>query len=262
MNHILAVFSPNHAVSRRVFALMVAVEILVFWAIWETVPSAMIPRPGQVTEAFGRLWMEEGLGHELVTSLLLNLEAICLTAAISLALAYLTVLPVVRPLVVAVSKGRFLGFIGLTFVFTMVFAGGHTLKLAMLVFGMTVFFVTSMADVIVRIPKENYDLARTLRMSTWRVVWEVVVLGTMDQAIEVLRQNAAMGWMMLTMVEGMVRSEGGIGMLLLNQNKHFQLAAVLAIQVTILCVGLAQDYAIGVLKSLLCPYAEMGKESR
>ena len=110
---------------------------------------------------------------------------------------------------------------------------------------MTVFFVTSMAAVVRRFPKEKFDHARTLRMSEWRVVWEVVILGTADQAIEVLRQNAAIGWMMLTMVEGISRSEGGVGAMLLNQNKHFRLAEVFAIQIVILMVGLLQDYGIG-----------------
>jgi NitT/TauT family transport system permease protein len=93
-------------------------------------------------------------------------------------------------------------------------------------------------------------------------VWEVVVLGTFDKAIEALRQNAAIGWMMLTMVEGIARSEGGVGAMLLNQNKHFHLAEVFATQIVILLVGVGQDWAIGVFKSLVCPYAELTLERR
>jgi len=140
--------------------------------------------------------------------------------------------------------------------------GGHTLKLALLVFGMTVFFVTSMAAVILDLPKERFDHARSLGMSEWRVVWEVVILGTADEAFEVLRQNAAIGWMMLTMVEGISRAEGGIGAMLLNQNKHFHIAEVFAIQIVILAVGIAQDYAIGALRSLFCPYAVLTLERK
>src|SRR5260370_822993 len=108
--------------------------------------------------------------------------------------------------------------------------------------------------------KEKFGYARRLRMSEWRVVWDVVVLGTADKAIEVLRQTAAMGWMMLTMVESISRSEGGIGAMLLNQNKHFHLAEVFAIQGLILIVGMAQDYGIGVTKKLLLPYAALTLE--
>jgi NitT/TauT family transport system permease protein len=119
-----------------------------------------------------------------------------------------------------------------------------------------------MADVINGVPKEMFDLARTLRMGEWRVVWEVIVLGQIDKVFDVLRQNAAMGWMMLTMVEGIVRSEGGVGTVLLDQNHHFRLAAVFAIQLTILLLGLFQDYSIGVAKSLLCPYAVLTLERK
>jgi NitT/TauT family transport system permease protein len=181
---------------------------------------------------------------------------------ISLVLSYLTVLPVFRPVAAAISKGRFLGLVGLTFIFTLMVGGGRPLKLALLIFGLVVFFVTSMASVVADIPKDRFDHARTLRMGEWRVVWEVVVLGTFATAIEVLRQNAAIGWMMLTMVEGISRSEGGVGAMLLNQEKHFHLAEVFAIQIVILLVALLQDYGIGVLKGLICPYAELSLERR
>ncbi len=112
------------------------------------------------------------------------------------------------------------------------------------------------------VPKEKFDLARTLRMGEWRVVWEVIVLGRADAAFDAMRQNAAMGWMMLTMVEGISRSEGGIGALLLNQNKHFRLEAVFAIQIAILLIGLFQDYALGLAKKFLFPYADLQLEKR
>ena len=71
-----------------------------------------------------------------------------------------------------------------------------------------------------------------------------------------------MGWMMLTLVEGISRSEGGVGAMLLNQNKHFHLSAVFAIQLTILFLGLGQDYAIGLLRKIVCPYADLTLERK
>src|SRR5207302_9454566 len=135
-----------------------------------------------------------------------------------------------RPIVMAISKGRFLSLVGFTFVLMLMVENGHQLKTGLLIFGVTVFYVTSMAAVVLQIPRADFDYARTLRMSEWRVVWEVVILGTADKAFEVLRQNAAIGWMMLTMVEGIARAEGGVGVMLLNQSKHFRLADVFAIQ--------------------------------
>ncbi|MBM3766976.1 MAG: nitrate ABC transporter permease [Acidobacteria bacterium] len=242
--------------------IVVAVQIVLALVVWFFSPFQVLPTPSEVLAALGKLWMEQGLGQELITSFVLNIEALAWTVAISLALCYFTVMPFFRPITNAVARGRFLGLIGLTFVFTLMVGGGHRLKVALLVFGMTVFFVTSMAAEIAAIPKSKFDHARTLRMSEWRVVWEVVVLGTFDKAIEVFRQNAAIGWMMLTMVEGISRAEGGIGAMLLNQNKHFHLAEVFAIQLVILTVGLAQDFAIGFFKKIVCPYAELTLERR
>ena len=55
------------------------------------------------------------------------------------------------------------------------------------------------------------EVWRALGAGELRTLWEVVILGTLDKAFEVLRQNFAMGWTMITMVEGISRSEGGVG---------------------------------------------------
>ena len=262
MSELLGAFSPNRVVSKTTIRIIIAFEVAVLLLVWATSSYVFLPKPMDVLRAFTDLWSHEGLGQELIISFLLNIQAIAWAALISLGLAYLTVVPFFRPIVLALSKGRFLSMVGLTFFFTVLFTSGHQLKVGLLVFGVTVFFVTSMIDVVAQVPKEKFDLARTLRMGEWRVVWEVIVLGRADAAFDALRQNAAMGWMMLTMVEGISRSEGGIGALLLNQNKHFHLEAVFAIQLSILVIGLFQDYMLGVAKKFICPYADLQLEQR
>lgn len=259
---LIAAFMPNRALSGSAMGLIVAFQVVVALLLWSTSKFEVLPRPLEVLQALQNLWMTQGLGPELFTSFQVNLEALAVSTVISLLLSYLTVLPFFRPIAAALSKGRFLSLVGFTFVFTLLVGGGHALKLWLLVFGMSVFYITSMAAVIAQIPKSTFDHARTLRMSEWRVVWEVVVLGTVDQAFEVMRQNAAIGWMMLTMVEGISRSEGGIGAMLLNQSKHFHLAEVFAIQFLILVVGMFQDYAIGGLRRMVCPYADLTLERK
>jgi len=242
--------------------MIVLVEIAIAILVWLNSPFKVLPRPGEVLHAFRDLWMTQGLGGDIAVSFGLNLEALAWSSLISLGLAYLTVMPVFRPLVTAISKGRFLSLVGFTFLFTLMFGGGRPLKVSLMVFAVTVFYVTSMTAVVAAVPKASFDHARTLRMSEWRVVWEVVILGTADKAFEVLRQNAAIGWMMLTMVEGIARAEGGIGVALLNENKHFRLEYLFAIQIVILVVGLVQDYGIGLLRQIVCPYADLALERK
>lgn len=245
--------SPNRPIAVPVYLAYTVASIVTIAIAWQLAAGAL-PTPGEVLHALGRLWTEQGLFDELATSFVLNAEAIAWSTALALGLAYLTVIPAARPLIAAISKLRFTGMVGWAFVFTLWAKDGHQLKLWMLVFGITPFFVTQMAAIVADLPRERFDHARTLGMSEWRVVWDVVVRGTVDQALETLRQSAAIGWMMLTMVEGVVRSEGGIGALMLNENKHLALDAVFALIGVVLLVGVVQDYALGWLRRTACPW--------
>lgn len=261
MKNLLAIFLPNKTLSKSTGTLLVLSQVALLVVVWCFSSFVFLPTPGETIDALGKLW-QEGLGTELITSFNLNIQSIGVALIISLLLAYASVVPLFRPIVEVLSKLRFLSLAGLTFFFTMAASSGHELKLYLLTYSISVFFITSMADVLNSIPKVQFDLARTLRMGEWRVVWEVIILGQTDKVFDVLRQNAAIGWMMLTMIEGMSRSEGGIGSVLLNQNKHFHLSSVMAIQLVILAVGLGQDYIIGVLKNIFCPYANLTLERK
>jgi NitT/TauT family transport system permease protein len=261
MKDIVAAFTPNKVVSKPTIKLIVGVQVAIFLLLWIFSPFKLMPTVGAVWGAFLEQW-SQGLPGELITSLSANLEAIALSTVISLGLAYLTVMEGCRPFVNFLGKLRFLSMVGLSYFFTLATSTQHELKISLLVFGVSVFFVTGMADVVACIPKEQYDLARTLKMGPWRTVWEVVVLGQADKAFDVLRQNAAIGWMMLTMVESMVRSEGGIAAMMTTAARHFYMDAVFAMQITILFVGIFQDYLIGVAKNMLCPYSAIGSERK
>lgn len=226
---------------------------------WITSPFPFLPQPLEVFQALGDLWANYNLGQQLVTSFTLNLEAIAVSSVVSLGLAYLGTLGLIKPLVVAFGKLRFLSMVGLSFAFTVMTTSGHQLKLAMLVFTISVFFTTGMVDVVLSIPQEKYDLAKTLRMGAWTTLYEVVILGTAEQAFVVLRQNAAIGWMMLSFVESLERSDGGIGALLATQDKYFHMSAIMGVQLLVLGLGLAQDYSLGWLRLVVCPYADLAR---
>jgi NitT/TauT family transport system permease protein len=161
-----------------------------------------------------------------------------------------------KPFTAGISSLRFLGFAGITFIFTMLTSDGEALKVWLLTFGMTVFLLTNMLAVTSSVSQADVDYAKTLRMSKPAIVYEVLVRGKLADFLDLVRQNAAIGWTLLSMVEGLVRSDGGIGSLLLNQNKHLHLAGIFAIQLTILAYGLLQDYLLGLLRTAVCPYVK------
>jgi NitT/TauT family transport system permease protein len=256
------VFLPNQVLEKP-FLLMVAA----FWAaialiVWSASPWASLPGPGEVVRAFGTLWWQQGMGPELYATVKLILHATVLTVIISMLLSYASILAFSRPLVEAVSKLRFLGITGLVFPFTLLTGGGYSLKVWLLTFGMSTFFVTAMAQAVLEIPREQFDYMRVLGAGELRIFWEVVVRGTLDKALDALRQNLAMGWAMITMVEGISRAEGGVGALILNQNKHFHLAEVYAVLIAILVVGLLLDYVMAVAVRVICPHVILQRVRR
>jgi NitT/TauT family transport system permease protein len=256
------IFLPNRPVDRPTMIALVLMWGAAAFVVWLASPWESLPDPREVWSAFGQMWWKGGMGPELFTTLKLISHALLLTISISMALSYLTVIAFFRPLVAAVSKLRFLGLTGLVFPLTLLTGGGYALKVVLLTFGMTTFFVTAMAQVVMEIPREQFDHLRVLGASEGRIIWEAVVLGTLDKAFDITRQNLAMGWAMITMVEGISRAEGGIGALILNQNKHFHLAEVYAILIAILGLGLLLDYLMGLCVRVLCPYVSFDRMAR
>lgn len=251
-------WQPNGRVSPRTRSALGVVTSIVLLLVWAGRPK-FLPGPVEVCEAFPDL-LGQGLVNQLYMSLATSLQALGVTCLLTLPLAYLTVLPAVRPFVRVLCKLRFLGLTGFVVLFTIAFGGGHALKVALLVFGMGTFLITSLYEVVETIPREAFDHARTLRMSPWGAVWEVVVLGKMDAVLDIIRQNAAMGWVMLTMVEGLVRFEGGLGAMMLTEDKHIRLDAVFAIQLVVFLIAVAQDWCLLMVRRTLCPFASITLE--
>lgn len=256
----LDVFLPNRFVPSQVMLGVIAFQVVIALILWFASPFKVLPKPTEVLTALSQLTRDSDFTQSVAGSFTLFFKALGLIVAISLALSYLTVVPFFRPLVSALTKGRFLSLVGFSVVFTLLLQDGAKVKLAMLVLGGVTFLLTSTADVVAQIPRAQFDHARTLRMSEWRVVWEVVVLGTLAQMLDAIRQNAAVLWALLPVVETMFRSEYGLGQLLDIERKYFHLDRVYAIQLVFIVIGLFQDWAIGLLRSILCPYADLTKE--
>jgi NitT/TauT family transport system permease protein len=244
-----------------------AAWVCLFILVWATGAASFIPSPMQTLKALPRLWNEMGLGDALWVSMELNLVSVGIMFVLAYSISIATVLPIrilgynpFKPFAKLVSAGRFNGFVGMPLVFASIFATAHSVKIALLVFGMGVFTVLSLVKVFENVSKDLYDHSRTLRMNEWRVVWEVVILGTFDQVIDTMRINMAMGWMMLPMIEGRYKFEGGVGALMEINAKQFDYPAVFCTLFVILLVGMGQDWLIGVFRKIVCPYANLGLE--
>ena len=255
MKNAFAPYAPFASGNVRLLIVAQATLAVLAWATC----TCSLPTPWQVAQAWMSMVQTQNLIVECWSSVKVLLLALSLSAAVSLILVAAATAPMFLPLARLASSLRFLGFAGLTYLFMLMTNNGYQLKLALLVFGISVIMVTAMLAEVKAIPQSSVDYCKTLGMQNWRITWELVVLGKADVFLDLVRQNAAIGWTLLTMVEGLTRSQGGVGALLLNQNRYFQLSAVFAIQITILIYGLLQDSLLCQLRKILCPYAGIGK---
>lgn len=240
-------FIPNRLIDSRSMYLLALVEVILLIGVW-TIGPGVFPSPLEVLAQFPSL-LEDGLVGNLISSLLLSVEAILLSSLIAGILAYSSASGVMRPITQLISTFRFLSLVG-TGVFFHAFVGsGHGMKLAMLTFAMGVFILSSLRTEVLQVPIANLDYVRSMRASPLRVVWEAQVMGTSGKAADIIIDAAAMAWLTLTAVEGIVRSEGGIGVMLLSENKHYNIAGIIAVQIVFLVAGLIQDVLLRTLKS-------------
>ncbi|MDO6433714.1 hypothetical protein Q4E93_24125 [Flavitalea sp. BT771] len=250
-------FKPFERIHRTTVIMLVAIQVIVLLSIWQAAPVGLIPSPLRIGEALGGLFTSSLLWDNVLVSLLLTLKALFYSVLITLVFSYLSVVPFFRPLAHFIVKCRYLTLTGLIFIFTLLTRDGSQLKLSLLVFGIVPFFTTSFLSVILQTNAQEFELCQTLGYSRWQSLYEVIVVGKADQVFEVVRQNFAIAWMMITMVEGLSMSEGGIGTLLIKYNKYNDLVHVIALQAVIFGLGLFFDHLLGRLRHWFFPYTKL-----
>ncbi len=246
-------FTPNQPLSPAGFWLWSIIWIIIAVALWELWRSPTVPGVIDTFNALMGLMSKQSFYHDLLASLKLTTMALGLASLISLGVSYLYTLGPVRPAVLGISKMRFLSIAGLSFIARQAFSSGDSVKLALLTFGITVFFVTSMASVVATIPQERFEYARTLRMGEWKIVKEVVIFGTFGDALEAMRQNNAIGFAMLAMVE-VISRVNGLGVIMYDSKKYTDPGVQTAVMVLVLFLGIGIDYFLALLKRLGAPH--------
>jgi ABC-type nitrate/sulfonate/bicarbonate transport system permease component len=258
MNFIKSLFTPFARVSNRNYTVLIVIDCAIALLLWQLIASGgLIPTPGKIAGSLLRIISTNDFFDNLFSSLALTFKGMVYSIMIALVICYLSVVPIFTPVARFIIKCRYLTLTGLIFLFTLLTSNGHNLKMSLLIFGIVPFFVTSLLSIIDAINEQEYELCKTLRMNNWQTLYEVVIIGKLDQVIEVMRQNFAIAWMMITMVEGLNMSEGGLGTLLIKSNKYIDLGTVFAILVIIFAMGVCFDFLLSKLRHWFFPYTKL-----
>jgi NitT/TauT family transport system permease protein len=250
-------FQPFEIISNSQRTVIVLVWLLLtigYWIIATSGTKHLFPTPQQVWEGFSALY-NEGLVVHIGSSLMLCFQATIISIIISLLLVYLSPLPALKPLSVALSRLRYLPLTGITFYLVILVNNARMMQVSVLVIFMSLYFITSLLAVLKDIPQEEIDHARSLKCSRWEVLMEVVIKGRFDYVIDVLRQNLAITWMMLVTVESILVAAGGLGVLIKNSDKFMNHGRIVALQIVILLVGLMLDWALRLIRKSVFKYS-------
>lgn len=248
-------FTPNKSITKSSRLTILTFWILIVIGFWVFNGNKFIPTPTDIFTATEKLVVQQDFITHLIISTTLCIKAILYATIVSLFVGLLWAMPFFNPIVTVLGKARFLSTIGLTFVFAQITPDTNTLKVTLLVFCITVFMLTSFLGIIFEVKKDELDYARSLKMNSWETLWQVVILGKADQFLEAVKQNFAIAWIMLPLVENLCRAEGGIGVLLFQENKQFHLDSVYSILFIVLLVGILLDWLLGFIRSVFCPYS-------
>src|SRR5688500_9075143 len=193
---------PFATINRQKIVIMVTVKVVITLLLWNVLLYGLFTKNGKIASAFVQLLGSKLLLDNILVSLLLTGKVMLYSILITLLFAYLSVLPFFKSVAQFIVKCRYLTLTGLIFIFTLLTQDGSQLKLSLLVFGIVPFFVTSFLSVIVQINQQEYELCKTLGYNNWQTLYEVIIIGKADQVFDILRQNFAISWLMITMVEG------------------------------------------------------------
>lgn len=255
MKIIKQLIQPFGEVSNKITIIVIAAWIAFLLGLFELFHSPIVPPPSRIFGSFIELVQTSGFWEDFLKSLFVAIQAMGYSILITMLLVYLSRIPIFEIFAQFVSKCRYLTLTGLVVLFTFFTSDLSQLKMSLLIFGIVPYFVTSFLSVVERGEvKQQLEKARVNRNTNWQALYEVIIVGKLDELFEVMRQNFAISWMMITTVEAYDMSEGGIGTMLIKSNRHLDLAPIFAMLLSVLCIGVLFDWGLKKLRYSVFDY--------
>lgn len=245
---------PLQHIDKKNLLFLGMLELIFIVLMWNFYAPALYPRPTLVINEFINTLISATFMDDLFATLWLTIRAMFFSIMLAMLFSYGYKIAFMRPITEFIIKCRFLTLSGLIFIFTMVSSDADSLKICLLVFGIVPFFVTSFVSYIKAINVQEFQLCYTLRYSYWQTLYEIVIIGRLNLVLEIIRQNFAVCFLMITMVEGLNMSGGGLGTTLIIYSKYLNLGKMFAIMFVIFFIGVLSDMLLSWVRVTLFPH--------
>jgi ABC-type nitrate/sulfonate/bicarbonate transport system permease component len=251
----IALFTPYTKVSDRVAFTSGAVQLALLLVFWATATIPVLPDLQQTLNGLLVVLSEKGLIPALGKTMILNIKAFGIATFLALLLACLRTMSVFRAICDFITGFRFIGPFGVLFVVLAVTKDIELTKLCTLIFAILPYLLDGMVDMVRGVTDEELEHARTLKMNNLQTTWHVIIRSRLHTILDVVRQNASIGWVMAVGVEATLREGEGVGVLLAVQSKYMMLSELFAVLLVVYLVGRAQDLFLRGLRNTVCSYA-------
>lgn len=254
-------FKLNGQINQQQRWIAIAIWTLLLVSLWNPLRPTMVPSLGELFSAYGPLFKSLDFTAHWFSTIKLTLKAIGLSVIFSVLISYLSVIPFFRPVAYVISKARFLSLMGFIVLFLSISHNAVTTRLYLLMFGIIPYLVTSMNSIILATDEKMFQYARTLNLSPWQTTFHVLIASKAGEIFEAVRQNLAIAFMMIVLVENKLREGGGIGVLLFDLKKYGHgFDKIFAVQLSVLLVGVCIDFVMHKINQVAFPYAFLKRQ--
>lgn len=239
----------------------IASVVIIPVLIWILLPNRSFPPLEEVIFAIPKLITKNDLLPNFAISIVFCLTSMFYATLISFLFLIIANIPIFNSFASFCRKFRFLPSVGLSFLFMKMTNNVSSQMSWIMVFGIATFLIDAAVGVALSITKDDVSYAKSLRLSPWQALRELIIYGKMADFFNLIIQNFAMAWMLLATVENICKSSGGIGVVISESAKYFHLEEVYAIQLLILLTGILMDFILNKIRYLLFPYTKL-KQSK
>lgn len=251
-------FVPFEGNSQNVYIKWLSV-FLVPLMIWMVLPTHIFPPILDILGAIPKLFTTNDLVGNFIISLLFCIKSMAYASIIAFVFMLGARVPMFQSFAVFCRKFRFLPSVGLSFLFMKLTDNSSITASWLMIFGITTFMVDGAVGIALSVTKDDVSYAKTLRLSRWEIFRELIILSKLPIFFSMAISNFAIAWMLLSSIENLIKSSGGIGVVMAESQKYFHLEEVYAIQILILLTGITVDFALNWINNWLFPYITLKK---
>ncbi|MEM7126942.1 MAG: ABC transporter permease [Chloroflexota bacterium] len=231
---------------------------LLWWAVTYVgnVNPVFLPSPGDVGQAFVRLWERGFLTQDIAASFLRVSGGFALAAVVALPVgivmgSFASIRALFEPLIGILRYMPAPAFIPL---FILYMGIDEAPKITLIFVGTVFYNILMIMDAAKFVPKDLIETTYTLGGRRYQALLQVITPYILPNIIDTFRINIAASWNLVVVAE-LVAAEVGLGKRILIAQKFLNTDEIFANLIMLGVIGFALDLLFRLLQRLLCKWA-------